>query len=106
MRFLNFETIYPRLNQEGLLPPNTAYQFDRIHPPESRGAQINNLVIRLRQFSEEELKTLICILRETASEAGIAHEELADTLEEKFEDYKKNGYTGMNIYSFLHCYIG
>ena len=72
-------------------------QFNRILLPES-ALDTNQVILRLSECTEKKLEALIRILRETAGEAGVAHEELADALEKTFKEYKENGCPGMYIF--------
>ena len=89
--YLDFQLVYPYLNQAGILPASSVHEFQHILQPDSNRARINNLLIRLRRCTEQEFKQFIAILRQTADEAGEAHEDLAKSLEENYERFQKEG---------------
>ena len=74
-----------------IIPVEAAPYFVRPLPPDNTGAQINNLMILLQGCTPKQFKDFICLLRETAPKAGDAHEELADTLDECFNELMKSG---------------
>ena len=85
---LNFGLIYPKLNQNGILPTDSRQWFMQLQSPESRGTDINNLMV---WGSREKFCQFIKILEETSNEAGDTHEELVAILQERFEAYKRHG---------------
>ena len=91
---LNFGLIYPKLNQDDILPTDSRQWFMRLLQPESRGTDINNLMVWLPKVGREKFCQFIEILKETSNEAGDAHEELVAILQERFEEYKKHGHSG------------
>ena len=88
MNKLNFNLLYPHLNQAHILPAEAVPNFMQPRLPESTGAQINNLIIWLHHCSQEQFSQFIALLRETAPEGGDAHWELAQALEQAFERFK------------------
>ena len=59
--------------------------------PDNRGAKVNNLIMYLRNCSLEEFKEFIRLVRESASEGGAAHVELAQILEERLKLFESSG---------------
>ncbi len=63
-------------------------------PPESRGTDINNLMFWLQKCTRNQFSEFIELVKTTANEAGEAHEELATTLQEKFDGYRRHDRSG------------
>ena len=88
---LNFNLIYPLLNTAKVTPVQAVPQLMRPLVPDNHGAQVNNLIMYLCNCRLEEFKEFIRLVRESASEGGAAHVELAQILEKHLNYFESPG---------------
>ena len=86
---LNFRSILPLLNQDGLIPHEEYCELLNIPQTDTNHDRIDRLFAIIPSCGRDDfLMLLIRCLRESAhDEAGVAHEELADSLQQALDSY-------------------
>ena len=85
---LNFKSILSLLNESGLIPHEEYTKLLNIPPTETNYDKIDKLIAIIPSCDHDDfLMRLILCLRKSVVDAGDAHEELADSLQEALDRY-------------------
>ena len=85
---LNFKSILSLLNVSGLIPHEEYTKLLNIPPTETNYDKIDKLIAIIPSCDHDDfLMHLILCLRKSVVDAGDAHEELADSLQEALDRY-------------------